>query len=79
MKLKPIKIRVVAKKQPHDENIRVEAKADHGEGRKVFSFTLYETNLEEVMKTLITTFERKTKEDFPNKIKTELGIVINRD
>ena len=76
MKLKPIKIRVIAKKQPHDKNIRIEAKLDHGVGRKVFSFTLYETTLSEVMRTLVSAFERKTKDTFPEKIKSELGIVV---
>lgn len=79
MKLKPERIRVIAKKQPHDNNIRVEVKANSKEGRKVFSFNLYDTSLDEVMKTLIITFEKKTKEDFPNKIKSELGIVVNRE
>ncbi len=79
MRLIPSKVRVIVKKQPHDENIRVEAKIDKEEGRKVFSFTLYDTDLDEVMKTLISTFEKETKQRFPNKIKSELGIVVNRD
>lgn len=79
MKFRPSKVRVVAKKQPQDKNIRVEAKDDANEGRKVFSFTMYDTTLEEVMKVLIIAFEKKTKKNFPNKIKTELGIVINHE
>ena len=56
MKLKPTRIKVSAKEQ--EKSIRIEINAlDKKDGRKVFSFNLYETDLDEVMKMLVITFE----------------------
>lgn len=68
-------VRIIIKKQPHNDSIRIEVKDKDNEGRKVWSFNLYGTNLPEVMKFLIKTFEKKTKARFPDKIKEELGIL----
>ncbi len=71
MKLKPTRIKVSAKEQ--EKSIRIEINAlDKKDGRKVFSFNLYETDLEAVMRVLVMTFETITKEIFPEDIKKEL-------
>ncbi|KKN20170.1 hypothetical protein LCGC14_0938290 [marine sediment metagenome] len=71
MKLKPTRIKVSAKEQ--EKSIRIEINAlDKKDGRKVFSFNLYETDLEAVMRVLVMTFETITKEIFPEDIKREL-------
>jgi len=59
MEFKPKSVRVIAKKQPHNKSIRVEVKDKDNEGRKVFSFNLYDTTLPEVMKFLIKAFEKR--------------------
>ena len=74
MDFKPKSVRIIAKKQPHNDSIRVEVKDKDNEGRKVWSFNLYDTNLPEVIKFLIKVFEAKTKCRFSDKIKEELGI-----
>jgi len=76
MEFKPKSVRVIAKKQPHNKSIRVEVKDKDNEGRKVFSFNLYDTTLPEVMKFLIKAFEKRTGSKFPDKIKEELGILL---
>lgn len=71
MKLKPTRIKVSAKEQ--EKSIRIEINAlDKKDGRKVFSFNLYETNLDAVMRVLVMTFETITQQIFPEDIKREL-------
>jgi len=74
MKLKPSKIRITAKDQ--DGSVRVEAidLLKKGEGRKVFSFNIYEATLDEVMKLLVLSFESATGETFSDDIREELGM-----
>lgn len=75
MDIKPKSVRVIAKEQPHNDAIRIEVKDKDNEGRKVWSFNLYDTSLSEVMKFLVKTFEKETKCTFSDKIKEELGIL----
>lgn len=75
MEFKPRSVRVIAKKQPHSDSIRIEVKDKDNEGRKVWSFNLYGTTLPEVMKFLIKVFEKRTQAEFPDKIKKELGML----
>ena len=75
MDFKPKSVRVIAKKQPHNDSIRIEVKDKDNEGRKVWSFNLYGTTLPEVMEFLVKTFEKKTNCEFSDKIKEELGML----
>lgn len=75
MDFKPKSVRVIAKKQAHNDSIRVEVKDKNNEGRKVWSFNLYDTCLPEVMWFLVKAFEKETKCEFPDKIRKEVGII----
>ncbi len=80
MELKQRTVRVIVKKQPHDNNIRIEVKDKDKEnkGRKVFSFTIYGTTLEDVMRFMVTAFEKRTGNEFNPKIKQELGMLDDK-